>query len=134
MSGTAAELAVGPEPLGRAEIIHLATNGLGWRSYLRVHPAAELFPRKGADDGSEEQCMFEESIKKDGLKVPILIWHNWENRSYITYVVDGVRCRSSKTASWFSTVKSSIPKPTHTRNASSGISTGATLVRLRSAS
>jgi hypothetical protein len=85
MSGAAAEL------LGRAKIIQLATNGLGWRSYLRVHPAAELFPRKGAEDGYDEQRMFEESIKKDGLKVPILIWHNWENRSYITYVVDGVR-------------------------------------------
>jgi hypothetical protein len=79
------------EPLASQELVQLVNGGLGWRSYLAIHPVASLFPRHGADDGADEQRMFEESVRKHGLRVPIVVWRKWEKQRYQQYIVDGIR-------------------------------------------
>jgi hypothetical protein len=41
-----------------------------WRDVLKIHPAAELFPRMSPDD----LRALGEDIKANGLKSPIVMW------------------------------------------------------------
>jgi len=42
-----------------------------WRDDIKIHPAAELFPRMSG----EEMKVFRENIENNGMKVPIVILH-----------------------------------------------------------
>jgi hypothetical protein len=61
-----------------------------WRDFLKIHPAAELFPRMTED----ELAALGKDIKKNGLKSPIALW----SPGYIgdgakprqRYVLDGI--------------------------------------------
>jgi ParB-like nuclease domain len=45
---------------------------IGWRKYLKIHPAAELFPRLPAD----ELRALGEDIKAHGLQHPVVLWRD----------------------------------------------------------
>lgn len=45
-----------------------------WREVIRIHPAAELFPLMSADDLKATG----EDIKKNGMRVPIVLWSKTE--------------------------------------------------------
>jgi len=54
-----------------------------WRDVLPVHPAAELFPMMSRD----ELLALGKDIKKNGLKVPVILWSPNNGRDH--YLLDG---------------------------------------------
>jgi hypothetical protein len=55
-----------------------------WRAYLRIHPAAELFPMMSETELKE----LAENIKMNGLVDPIVIWINQQEND-IRQLLDG---------------------------------------------
>ena len=49
-----------------------------WRDDIKIHPAAELFPRMSG----EEMKVFRENIENNGMKVPIVILYSKDRRFY----------------------------------------------------
>jgi hypothetical protein len=56
----------------------------GWRAVLPVHAAADMFPRM-SESGLRE---LGESIKKNGLKLPIVLWADPDDAGKV-YLLDG---------------------------------------------
>jgi hypothetical protein len=56
-----------------------------WRSVLRIHPAAELFPLMASD----ELRALGEDIKKNGLKSRIVFWKDGAAASASACLLDG---------------------------------------------
>ena len=54
-----------------------------WRDVIKVHPAADLLPPMASD----ELAKFREDIKKNGLKVPIVLWA--ETQESEPFLLDG---------------------------------------------
>jgi hypothetical protein len=67
-----------------------STKSPSWRDVLKVHPAAELFPRMSGD----ELKALGEDIKKNGLKSPIVLWSPGYSGDGVKdrprYVLDGI--------------------------------------------
>ena len=59
------------------------TEQFNWRSYLKVHPAADLFPLMSADELRE----LREDIEKHGLMSPIVLWSD-DDKATVS-VLDG---------------------------------------------
>ena len=60
---------------------------ISWRNVLKIHPAAELFPRMSED----ELRALGEDIKKHGLRSPIVLWKEgaFTDAKAATYLLDG---------------------------------------------
>ena len=54
-------------------------NGVSWRDLIKIHPAAELFPRMS----DEELKALTEDIRKNGLRVPIVTWHDSDGQEWL---------------------------------------------------
>jgi hypothetical protein len=72
------------------EVARLAPDAVArdpdWRSHLKVHPAAELFPLMTKDELAE----LADDIKNNGLKEPVILGHGREGDAMVgTYVLDG---------------------------------------------
>jgi hypothetical protein len=67
---SAAEAASAPKPAS-------------WRDVIKVHPAAELFPRMG----EAELAALATDIKKHGLQVPVTLWSPGDGQP--NFLVDG---------------------------------------------